>query len=111
MSPGDKFVMTTVCLLLATIGVLFLEGAGCFDGQREAARQFQRMSGGLGLGATVRPRWCFVNFDPRVEGCTCMEQPIPGGYCYCPEHTGTVSFFVPHGADGFDTEEKGMTGR
>ncbi len=51
------------------------------------------MAGGLGLGATVCPRWCFVNFDPRIEHCTCAEQPVPGGYCYCPEHTGTVSCF------------------
>jgi len=58
-----------------------------------ASQQFERMAGGLGLGATVRPRWCFVNFDMRLEPCTCHERPLPGGYCYCPEHSGTVSYF------------------
>jgi hypothetical protein len=74
--------------------MLALEQTGLPGGTRDHAAEFQRMAGGLGLGATVRPRWCFVNFDPRVERCTCAEQPLPGGYCYCPEHTGTVSFFV-----------------
>jgi hypothetical protein len=81
-------------LLLATLTVLGLDCVCRFGSDPEAARQFQRVAGGLGLGATVRPRWCFVNFDPRIEYCTCAEQPVPGGYCYCPEHTGTVSYFV-----------------
>jgi len=83
----------TAGLLVATVGVLGLDRAGGSGNDLDAGRQFQRMAGGLGLGATVRPRWCFVNFDPRLEHCTCAEQPVPGGYCYCPEHTGTVSFF------------------
>ncbi len=84
----------TAALLVAAVGVLLLDGAASSGGNRDIARQFQRMAGGLGLGATVRPRWCFVNFDPRLEHCTCAEYPLPGGYCYCSDHTGTVSFFV-----------------
>ncbi|MGA2033506.1 MAG: hypothetical protein ABSG68_14720 [Thermoguttaceae bacterium] len=89
-----KVLILTAGLLLATLTVLGLDSACRFGGEPETARQFQRMAGGLGLGATVRPRWCFVNFDRRIEHCTCAEQPVPGGYCYCPEHTGTVSSFV-----------------
>jgi len=80
-------------LLVATFALL---GWECVRGSvhdLETVRTFQRMAGGLGLGANLRPRWCFVNFDPRIEHCTCAEQPVAGGYCYCPEHTGTVSFF------------------
>jgi hypothetical protein len=87
-------------LLLAALAVLGLESACRFGSDPDVARQFQRMAGGLGLGASVCPRWCFANFDPRIEQCTCGEEPVPGGYCYCPEHTGTVSFFQATAADG-----------
>jgi hypothetical protein len=93
LRPGTKVVALAAGLLAATFGALWLDSAHRSGNDREAARQFQRMAGGLGLGATVRPRWCFVNFDVRIEHCTCAEQPVPGGYCYCPEHTGTVSCF------------------
>ena len=95
--PGAKVVALTAGLLVATVGALAMERAYCSGNDLDAGRQFQRMAGGLGLGATVRPRWCFVNFDPRLEHCTCAEQPLPGGYCYCPEHTGTVTFFGSSG--------------
>jgi hypothetical protein len=93
MLAGTKLTLSAAGLLAATLGLLVVEGTRFAGDPRPAARQFQRMAGGLGLGATVRPRWCFVNFDPRLEHCTCAEQPVPGAYCYCPEHAGTVSFF------------------
>ncbi len=100
-SSGRRDIMVLILvagLLTTTVAVLVWESpcgaAACGRGEDlEAVRTFQRMAGGLGLGASVRPRWCFVNFDPRIERCTCAEQPLAGGYCYCPEHTGTVSFF------------------
>src|ERR1035437_3723523 len=90
--PDIKVLMLAAAILLATFAVLGFDSF-CRSSDPETVRQFQRMAGGLGLGATVRPRWCFVNFDPRIEHCTCAEQPVAGGYCYCPEHSGTVSFF------------------
>jgi hypothetical protein len=94
MPPGAKVVAAAAGLLAAAAATLGWDAMASRGGPRGHARQFQRMAGGLGLGATVCPRWCFVNFDPRIERCTCAEQPVPGGYCYCPEHTGTVSFFA-----------------
>lgn len=110
ISPATLVMVITAALVAATVGALVLDEVGLFRGRREAVRQFQRMTGGLGLGATVCPRWCFVNFDPRLERCTCAEQPLPGGYCYCPEHGGTVSFFDvprPNVADAGQTESRG----
>ncbi len=80
-------------LVIVTAAVLVADAGRVSTSRRRWAEQFQRMAGGLGLGASVCPRWCFVNFDPRIEGCTCAEYPLPGGYCYCPEHRDTVSFF------------------
>jgi hypothetical protein len=93
MSPGAKVVAVVIGLVIVTVGVLAMDAARASNSHRPCAEQFQRMAGGLGLGATVCPRWCFVNFDPRIERCTCGEYPLPGGYCYCPEHAGTISFF------------------
>lgn len=54
---------------------------------------FQRTVGGLGIGATLKPSWCYISYDPRLENqCSCIEWPIPGGYCYCPDHTGTITY-------------------
>lgn len=56
---------------------------------------FQQVVHGVGLGATAKPTWCYINFDPRVDPrCACIEWPIPGGFCYCPDHTGTVSYIT-----------------
>lgn len=114
VSAGSKVVALAAVLLAVTLALQTMDRAAGHrgaavvgGGDRQTARQFQRMAGGLGLGATVRPRWCFVNFDPRLEHCTCAEQPLPGGYCYCPEHTGTVSFFDVEGPEALGVGEKG----
>ncbi len=107
--PGTKVAIVTVALAAATAGTLGFEWARGPGGDHAAARQFQRMAGGLGLGATVCPRWCFVNFDPRLEHCTCAEQPLPGGYCYCPDHAGTVSFFAASGSSADRARSRGTT--
>lgn len=55
---------------------------------------FQQLVYGLGMGASKTPTWCYINYDSRIEPvCTCIEWPVPGGYCYCPDHSGTISFF------------------
>ena len=60
----------------------------------QVTEDFQQLVQGLGMGASKTPTWCYINFDERIEPvCTCIEWPIPGGYCYCPDHNGTVSFF------------------
>jgi len=60
----------------------------------ESVVSFQRVVGGLGMGATLKPSWCYISYDPRLENqCSCIEWPIPGGYCFCPDHTGTVTYF------------------
>ncbi len=114
--PATKVMATAGGLLLATVGVLVVDALGYYGiadgvashGNHDAAREFQRMAGGLGLGASVRPRWCFVNFDPRLGHCTCAEQPIPGGYCYCPEHTGTVTFFAAEEPKAANAKQQGI---
>lgn len=55
---------------------------------------FQRMVGGLGMGAIPSPIWNFINFDPRIQPVDdSILWPIPGGYSYSPDRTATVSYF------------------
>jgi hypothetical protein len=55
---------------------------------------FQRMVGGVGMGAISTPIWNFINFDPRIQPVDdSITWPIPGGYSYSPDRTATVSYF------------------
>jgi hypothetical protein len=55
---------------------------------------FQKMVGGLGMGAISSPIWNFINFDPRIQSVDDSTLwPIPGGYSYSPDRTATVSYF------------------
>ncbi|MGB9629424.1 MAG: hypothetical protein ACPL6D_12245 [Thermodesulfobacteriota bacterium] len=55
---------------------------------------FQRMVGGVGMGAISVPIWNFINFDPRIQPVDdSITWPIPGGYSYGPDRTATVSYF------------------
>jgi len=55
---------------------------------------FQRMVGGVGMGAISVPIWNFINFDPRIQPVDdSITWPIPGGYSYGPDRTATISYF------------------
>ena len=55
---------------------------------------FQKMVGGIGMGAISTPIWNFINFDPRIQPVDDSTLwPIPGGYSYGPDRTATVSYF------------------
>jgi hypothetical protein len=55
---------------------------------------FQRMVGGVGMGAISTPIWNFINFDPRIQPVDDSTLwPIPGGYSYGPDRTATISYF------------------
>ncbi len=55
---------------------------------------FQRMVGGVGMGAISSPVWNIINFDPRLQPIDDSTLwPIPGGYSYSPDRTATVSYF------------------
>ena len=80
-------------LVIAVIAYLSVEYLYAEKVQNKNEMNFQQLVQSLGLGATVNPTWCYINFDPRIDPrCPCIEWPIPGGYCYCPDHTGTVSY-------------------
>lgn len=84
-----------LCMVLAVATYLVAESwnSDLRDASINIEDNFQQLVHGVGIGATTKPTWCYINFDPRIDpGCSCIEWPIPGGYCYCPDHTGSISY-------------------
>jgi hypothetical protein len=67
---------------------------------------FQRMVGGVGMGAISTPIWNFINFDPRIQPIDDSTLwPIPGGYSYGPDRTATISYFEEFPVNQFFLEK------
>ena len=89
------FLSVILCLVIAVMSYLAVESFPGGEMRDSNEKSFQQLVHGIGLGATTKPTWCYINFDPRIDPrCPCIEWPIPGGYCYCPDHTGTISYIA-----------------
>jgi hypothetical protein len=110
------FLIVLICL------TIFAMAWDQYSWKRVQADQmiaFQRMVGGVGMGAISVPIWNFINFDPRIQPIDDSTLwPIPGGYSYGPDRTATVSYFeeipvnqllIPHSpfSSPLGGEEKG----
>ncbi|MDR4508092.1 MAG: hypothetical protein MRJ65_07640 [Candidatus Brocadiaceae bacterium] len=86
------FILVLSCLLTAVVVSITTTDMETCVIHKNIDRNFQQLVHGMGIGASAKPAWCYSNFDPRIDPrCACVEWPIPGGYPYCPDHTGTVS--------------------
>ena len=89
------FLSILLCLMLTVVAYLSTESFNAGKAHTGIEDNFQQVVHGVGMGATTKPTWCYINFDPRIDPrCPCIEWPVPGGYCYCPDHTGTVSYMA-----------------
>lgn len=89
------FLSVILSLLIAVTIYLTSESLTKGETRINIESNFQQVVHSVGIGASTKPTWCYINFDPRIDPrCPCIEWPIPGGYCYCPDHTGTVSFMA-----------------
>ncbi|MCF6148242.1 MAG: hypothetical protein E3K37_06255 [Candidatus Kuenenia sp.] len=94
MTKNTFYILgTIICLIIAVVSFFTIDALHSHTTYIRNVQDFQKLVHGVGLGATTKPAWGYINFDPRIEPrCTCIEWPIPGGYCYSPDHSGTVSF-------------------
>ncbi|MDN3513119.1 MAG: hypothetical protein NG747_01825 [Candidatus Brocadia sp.] len=102
-----SFVLLGILLSLLLVVVVYLVAESLNTVGKNVVHEnnFQQVVHGVGLGATTKPTWCYINFDPRIDPrCSCIEWPIPGGYCYCPDHTGTVSYIAGNIETGVEIE-------
>jgi hypothetical protein len=94
---GKKIRFYLFFLMVLTTLTIFVIAYDQYSWKRIQADQmiaFQRMVGGIGMGAISVPIWNFINFDPRIQPVDdSITWPIPGGYSYSPDRTATVSYF------------------
>jgi hypothetical protein len=94
-SRGPSVLLTAVLILaLAAVAVMMLGPSRA--GRERKAEEFQRLVGGLGLGAALAPSRCGLRFDPRMwPSCPEDTGPIPAGACFCPQHGCSIFFYPP----------------
>ena len=95
MERRSRVVLVLVVLLVVMAGAAIAMDMMAWQGRRaENIRIFQKATGGLGLGAIACPIWQFINYDARVLSVDdSITWPVPGGYSYSPDRTGTVTYF------------------
>jgi len=95
MERRSRMVLVLMVLLIVMAGVAIAMDMKTWQGRRaENIRIFQRATGGLGMGAIASPIWQFINYDARILSVDdSITWPVPGGYSYGPDRTGTVTYF------------------
>ena len=95
MERHNRLVLILVILLAIMAGAAIVIDMKAWQGPRaENIRIFQKATGGLGMGAIACPIWQFINYDARVLSVDdSITWPVPGGYSYGPDRTGTVTYF------------------
>ena len=92
---GSRTVLAAlIVLVLATVTAVSLDLHAWRGKRADDIRAFQTALGGLGMGSIATPIWQFINYDARI--CPVDDSitwPVPGGYSYGPDRTGTVSYF------------------
>jgi len=85
-----RWLVVLAALALAVNAYTWFEREASLAGRADVI-EFERLTGGLGMGASAVPYWDLSGFDPRLEpDCTCTLWPVPGGYLFSPEHRRTV---------------------
>ncbi len=95
MERRCRMVLVLLVLLVVMAGAAIAMDMKTWQGRRaENIRIFQRATGGLGMGAIASPIWQFINYDTRILSVDdSITWPVPGGYSYGPDRTGTVTYF------------------
>ena len=95
MERRCRIVLVLLVLLVVMAGAAIAMDMKVWQGRRaENIRIFQRATGGLGMGAIASPIWQFINYDARILSVDdSITWPVPGGYSYGPDRTGTVTYF------------------
>ncbi len=87
-------LILVIILVVVTAAAIALDMQAWRGLETEDIRVFQEAAGGLGMGAIAAPIWQFINYDPRIFSVDdSITWPVPGGYSYGPDRTGTVSYF------------------
>lgn len=87
------FIFLSFLIILTTVGIAS-DTYVWRHVQAEKMIAFQRMVGGLGMGAISTPLFNFINYDPRIQPVDdSVTWPVPGVYSYGPDRTASISYF------------------
>jgi hypothetical protein len=88
---GPETLLAVAALLVAgacAVAVVSSRADGAAAGRRSEAL---RLTGGLGLGATLDLSECAHGLDPRLDdACARRLGPLPGDGVTCPHHRGVL---------------------
>jgi hypothetical protein len=95
MNARVRALFVSVLVLSVAAAAVIAVDVYSWRGRRaDDMRTFQRATGGVGMGAIATPLWQFINYDARIVSVDdSMTWPVPGGYSYGPDRTGSVSYF------------------
>jgi hypothetical protein len=95
MNARVRALFVSVLVLSVAAAAVIAVDVYSWRGRRaDDMRTFQRATGGVGMGAIATPLWQFINYDARIVSVDdSMTWPVPGGYSYGPDRTGSVSCF------------------
>ena len=101
MERDSRLTLILVILVVVMSGAAIALDSRSWRGHlAEDMRTFHRATGGLGMGAIAAPVWQFINYDARILSVDdSLTWPVPGGYSYGPDRTGSVSYFEDFAKD------------
>ena len=90
---GDhRRIITFIAVLLLVLMLLTGYERLNSDSAHDSVEAFQEFACGFGIGASIDPKWGFINFDPRIDAVDeTVLFPVPGGYSYSPDIGMTVT--------------------
>ncbi len=95
MNARRRTLFAWIAILVVAAAVVIAVDVFSSKGRKaENMRTFQRATGGTGMGAIATPIWQFINYDARIAIVDdSMMWPVPGGYSFGPDRTGSVTYF------------------
>ncbi|RJQ47941.1 MAG: hypothetical protein C4538_04655 [Nitrospiraceae bacterium] len=89
---ANRLIIISAFLMTLSLLILLSEGHLWKHYETVKIKEFQRYTGGLGLGASVSPEWGFISYDMRIDYTDETNLwPIPGGYSYAPDKNASVA--------------------
>ena len=83
-----------VLLLLLCLTCLAMDAHRWQSISDKEMRWFQKLTGGLGMGAAAAPAWRVIDFDPPLQPVDESKLwPLPGSYSYSPGGISSVTHF------------------
>lgn len=87
------FILSSIFLIIAAALILFF---GLKERKISLRNNisFQKITGGLGMGAVISPYYNLIDFDPRIQNVDdSLTLPVPGIYSYGAHRTSTICYF------------------